>query len=72
MRHASQIAIAVAATMVFEAATVLAQSAGTEPGHGAAGHGPMMSQGMAHGMDTAWDTAPVPAAVVQWLVPRQC
>ena len=50
MKHTSQIAIAVAATMVFGAAAVLAQSAGTGPGHGAAGHGPIMSQGMGHGM----------------------
>ncbi|MEQ1773513.1 MAG: hypothetical protein ABL891_06985 [Burkholderiales bacterium] len=41
MKHTSQIAIAVAATLVFAAATVLAQPAGTGPGmmHGM-GHGP--------------------------------
>jgi hypothetical protein len=50
MKRTSQLAITVAATMVFGAAAVLAQSAGTGPGHGAAGHGPMMSQGMGHGM----------------------
>lgn len=53
MKHTSQIAIAVAATIVFTATTVLAQSAGSGPGmeHGpdAAGHGPMMGQGMGHG-----------------------
>lgn len=52
MKHASQIAIAVAATMVFAAAatTVSAQSSGHGPGmmhdHDAAGHGPMMGSGM--------------------------
>jgi hypothetical protein len=53
LKHTSQIAIAVAATIVFTAATVLAQSAGngTGMGHGpgAAGHGSMMGQGMGHG-----------------------
>lgn len=55
MKHTNQIAIAVAAAMVFGAATVFAQSAGSGPGmeqydHGAAGHGPMMRQGMGPGM----------------------
>ena len=51
MKHTSQIAIAVAATMVFGAAAVLAQSTGSGSGHGAAGHGPMMGHGMGHGPD---------------------
>jgi hypothetical protein len=50
MKHTSQIAIAVAAALVFAAAVVSAQSTGSGPGmehnHGAAGHGPMMGQGM--------------------------
>lgn len=54
MNHTSQIAIAVAAALVFAAAAAFAQSAGTGPGtehnHGAAGHGPMMRQGMGPGM----------------------
>ena len=54
MKNTSQIAIAVAATLVFAAAAVYAQSAGSGPGmehnHGAAGHGPMMRQGMGPGM----------------------
>ena len=45
MKRRSQIAIAVAATMVF-AAAVLAQSPGSGHGPGAGGHGPMMGQGM--------------------------
>ena len=54
MNNTSQIAIAVAAAMVFAAAAVYAQSTGSGPGmehnHGAAGHGPMMRQGMGPGM----------------------
>jgi hypothetical protein len=54
MKTTSQIAIAVAAALVFIAAAVSAQSAGSGPGtehdHGAAGHGPMMRQGMGPGM----------------------
>ncbi len=48
MKHSSQIAIAVAATLVFAAATASAQSAGTgmSHDHGATGHGPMMGRGM--------------------------
>lgn len=55
MTRTSQITIAVAAALVFAAAaaTVSAQSAGSGPGmmhdHGAAGHGPMMGQGMGMG-----------------------
>jgi hypothetical protein len=52
MKNASQIAIA--AALVFAAAAAYAQSAGSGPGtehnHGAAGHGPMMRQGMGPGM----------------------
>jgi hypothetical protein len=54
MNNTSQIAIAVAAALVFAAAAVYAQSAGSGPGmehnHDAAGHGPMMRQGMGPGM----------------------
>lgn len=57
MKYSSQIAITVAAAMVFAAATVTAyaQSPGSGPGmgqhgHGGAGHGAMMmGQGMGHG-----------------------
>lgn len=56
MKYSSQIAITVAAAMVFATATVavFAQSAGSGPGmgqhdHGATGHGPMMGQGMGQG-----------------------
>lgn len=63
MKHASQITIAVAAALVFAAAAVSAQSVGSGPGmehnHGAAGHGPMMGQGMGRGpvgMLTTQDT----------------
>lgn len=48
MKHSSQITIALAAALVFAAATVSAQSSG--PGmhhdHGAAGQGPMMGRSM--------------------------
>jgi len=51
MTRTSQIAISVAAALVFSAAAALAQSPdhahGTGPG--AAGHGPMMGPGMGHG-----------------------
>lgn len=54
MSNTSQIAIAVAAALVFAATAVYAQStgsgAGMEHNHGAAGHGPMMRQGMGPGM----------------------
>jgi len=54
MKHTSQIAIAAAAALVFMATAASAQSAGSGPGtehdHGAAGHGPMMRQGMGPGM----------------------
>jgi len=55
MKHSSQMAIAVAATMVFATATVFAQSPGGGRGaaqhdHAGAGHGPMMGQGMGGGM----------------------
>ncbi len=48
MKHSSQIAIALAAALVFAAATVSAQSTGSgmNHDHGAAGHGPMMGRGM--------------------------
>jgi hypothetical protein len=63
MKHTSQIAIAVAATLVFAAATVSAQSAGSGQGmqhnHGAAGHGPMMGQGMGPGMGAGMGRGPV-------------
>ncbi|MCC7485091.1 MAG: hypothetical protein IT529_08860 [Burkholderiales bacterium] len=53
MKPASRIAIA-AAALVLGAAAVSAQTAGGGPGmehdHGAAGHGPMMRQGMGPGM----------------------
>lgn len=52
MKHASRTVIAVA--MVFAVNAAYAQSAGRGPGmmhdHGAAGHGPMMGQGMGPGM----------------------
>ena len=43
MKHSSQIAIAVAATLIFAAATVSAQSSGPGMHHD---HGPMMGRGM--------------------------
>jgi hypothetical protein len=53
MKNTIPIAIAVAAALAFAAAAVSAQSAGSGPGmehdHGAAGHGPMMRQGMGRG-----------------------
>jgi hypothetical protein len=63
MKHSSQIAIAVAATLIFAVATVSAQSAGSRQGmehnHGAAGHGPMMGQGMGPGMGAGMGGGPV-------------
>jgi hypothetical protein len=47
MNQTFEIAIAAAAAMVFTAAA-LAQTPGMGQGHGAAGHRPMMGQGMGH------------------------
>lgn len=56
MKHTTQIAVSVAAAMIFATAAV-AQSTGGGPaaghGPGAAGHGPMMGQGMMHGPGAA-------------------
>jgi hypothetical protein len=62
MESTSQIAIAVAAALVF-AAAAYGQSAGSGPGtehnHGAAGHGPMMRQGMGPAMGAGMGHGPV-------------
>lgn len=53
MKNTCRIAIAAAAALVFSAAGVYAQSAGSGQGmdhnHGTPGHGPMMGQGMSMG-----------------------
>jgi hypothetical protein len=63
MKNTSQIAIAVAAALVFAAAAVYGQPAGSGPGtehdHGTAGHGPMMRQGMGPGMGAGMGRGPV-------------
>ena len=63
MKNTSQIAIAVAAALVFAATAVYGQSAGSGPGtehdHGTTGHGPMMRQGMGPGMGAGMGRGPV-------------
>jgi hypothetical protein len=63
MKLAIQIAVAAAAAVAIGGAAVYAQSAGSRPGmahdHGAAGHGPMMRQGMGPGMGAGMGHGPV-------------
>lgn len=58
MKYARKTAIATAAALVF-AAAAFAQSSGMAHDHGAAGHGPMMGQGMGPGMSAGMGRGPV-------------